>query len=133
MERLDNYEVLPSGMKDYLSSYGHHISKNMYHWAVSMMRDKKGNHANASTKDEVMDLMKSYGVVINNAASYDVPYVYMMAKMDYLGSSIKDESSLLLYVKDYCDDVDGNPTRAFDELYVNLLAKGVGIDWEDML
>ena len=133
MERLDDYEVLPSGMEAYLSAYGHHISKRMYHWAVSMMRDSKGNHTNAVSKDEVMDKLKAYGVSVNRGASYDIPYVFMMAKMDYLGSSLKDESNLVQYVKDYVDDVDGNPTRAFDELYVNLCAKGIGIDWEDMM
>ena len=40
---------------------------------------------------------------------------------------------VMLYVKDYLDDVDGSSTRAFDELFAGLNAKGIGIDWEDML
>ncbi len=133
MERLDYYDVFPSGMEEYLSAYGHHISKNMYIWAVSKMRDRNGAKATPVGKDEIIGKMERVGIEINNGSSYDIPYVYMMAKMDYYGSSIKDEQSLMLYVKDYLDDVDGSPTRAFDELFAGLNAKGIGIDWEDML
>ena len=37
------------------------------------------------------------------------------------------------YVKDYIDDPDGNPTRAFDEFYVNCIAKGIDIPWGDVI
>ena len=36
-------------------------------------------------------------------------------------------------IYDYIDDPDGNQTRAFDEFYVNCLAKGIDIPWEDMI
>lgn len=133
MDRLDYYDILPSGMDAYLSNYGHHISKRMYEWAVSMMKDRNGNGTRALTKDEICDTLKRNGVEVKRNRSYDVPYVYMMASMDYLGSSIRDEASLCLYVKDYLDDIDGSPSRAFDELHINLVAKGIPIDWEDML
>ncbi len=56
-----------------------------------------------------------------------------MAMSDFFGSSIKDEAHLALFVKDYTDDPDGNPTRAFDEFYINSIAKGVDIPWEDLI
>lgn len=132
-ERLDLFEKHPSGMDAYLSNYGYHISKPMYLWAVSMMRDRNGNKARAMTKDEADKLLESHGVVINHNKAYDVPYVLTMARMDYLGSSLADEAHLAKYVKDYLDDVDGSPTRAFDEFYVNTIAKGIPINWEDMI
>lgn len=41
--RLDNYEVKPSGMDNYLQNYGWHFSKKMCEWAVSMMKGREGN------------------------------------------------------------------------------------------
>ena len=133
MTRLDYYDILPAGMDAYLSNYGRHISKNMYHWAVSMMRDRKGEKAKAVTKDEVKRMFDPYGITIENDKAYDVPYVFMMAKMDYYGSSITDEAHLVKFVKDYLDDPDGSESRAFDELYVKTIALGIPIDWQDLI
>jgi hypothetical protein len=41
--RLDNYEVKPAGMDNYLQNYGWHFSKKMCEWAVSMMKGREGN------------------------------------------------------------------------------------------
>ena len=120
-------------MDAYLSNYGRHISKPMYKWAVSMMRDRNGNKANPMEKEEVMRILKANNVEVKNDYSYDVPYVFMMAKMDYFGSSIMEEARLARYVKDYLDDIDGSDSRAFDELYIKTVALGIPIDWEDIL
>lgn len=133
MDRLDYYDIRPAGMDAYLSNYGRHISKPMYLWAVSMMRDRNGKKAKPVEKDEVRKTLESYGAVVKNDRAYDVPYVYMMAKMDYFGSSIPDESHLAMFVQDYLDDPDGSDTRAFDELYVKTIALGIPIDWEDVI
>ena len=133
MDRLDYYDIRPAGMDAYLSNYGRHISKPMYLWAVSMMRDRNGKKAKPVEKDEVRKALESYGAVVKNDRAYDVPYVYMMAKMDYFGSSIPDESHLAMFVQDYLDDPDGSDTRAFDELYVKTIALGIPIDWEDVI
>ena len=78
--------------------------------------------------------MSSYGQKINRTDGYyDGIYVWCMATSDYMNSSILDEQHLALFVKDYIDDIDGNPTRAFDEFYINCVAKGVDIPWEDMI
>lgn len=133
MERLDYFDILPAGMNAYLSYYGYHISKPMYLWAVWMMRDRDGKKAKPMEKDEVMSILKANGVEIENNKAYDVPYVFMMAKMDYYGSSITDEAHLSKYVRDYLDDKDGSKTRAFDELYAKTIALGIPIDWQDMI
>jgi hypothetical protein len=133
MERLDYYDIRPAGMDAYLSSYGRHISKPMYLWAVSMMRDRDGRRLKPMEKSEVRDLLKSYGVTVENDKGYDAPYVLMMAKADYFGSSISDDAHLTLYVKDYLDDKDGSPTRAFDELYTKTIAMGIPVDWPDLI
>ena len=133
MERLDYYEMRPSGMDAYLSNYGRHISKQMYLWAVSQMRDRNGGKMKPIEKEDVKNMLASYNMEIENNKAYDVPYVMSMAKADYYGSSIEDERHLVKFVKDYLDDKDGSETRAFDELYVKTIAMGIPIDWEDVI
>ena len=133
MERLDYYDILPAGMDAYLSNYGHHFSKPMYLWAVSLMRDKNGDKSKPMAKEEAEKFLSSHGVSVENAKGYDVPYVLMMAKMDYYGSSLIDEAHLARFVQDYLDDPDGPDTRAFDEFYVKTMALGIPIDWEDVI
>ena len=134
MNRLDYYDITPKGMDAYLSSHGRHFSKPMLEWAVFMMRDRKGAKLTAPEKKRVDETMKSYGIELKrDEGFYDPVYVWCMAKADYLGSSVSDETHLALFVKDYIDDPDGNPTRAFDEFYINCIAKGVDIPWEDMI
>jgi hypothetical protein len=134
MERLDYYDIMPAGMEAYLASHGHHFSKPMLEWAVSMMRSKSGSSEKVMDKAKFDNMMSVYGqTLIRKDGYYDGLYVLAMAKSDYFGSSITDEQHLAIYVKDYIDDVDGNPTRAFDEFYINCIAKGIDIPWEDMI
>ena len=134
MDRLDYYDIMPAGMEAYLSNHGRHFSKPMLEWAVSLMKDRKGNTPNVTEKKVFDDLMKAYGQQLKRTEGfYDGPYVWAMATSDYLGSSISDEQHLAKYVSDYIDDVDGNATRAFDEFYINCIAKGIDIPWKDLI
>lgn len=133
MARLDTYEKRETGMDRYLSQYGFNFSKKMYEWAVSMMRDRNGNKMQTVEKEPLMNMLKTNGVSVENDKGYNIPYVYVMAKADYMGSSISDEAHLARFVKDYCDDPDGSPTRAFDEFYAKTIALGIPIIWEDLL
>ena len=134
MDRLDYYDITPKGMDAYLSAHGHHFSKPMLEWAVSMMKNKKGDRQSVPEKKKVDEKLNSYGVELSrDKGYYDSVYVWCMAKSDYYGSSIEDEMHLAKYVKDYIDDPDGNPTRAFDEFYVNCIAKGIDIPWGDII
>ena len=134
MDRLDFYDITPKGMDAYLASHGHHFSKPMLEWAVSMMRDRMDKKVAVPEKKDLDDIMMSYGIELNrDKGYYDPLYVWCMAKSDYMGSSISDDAHLALFVKDYIDDKDGNPTRAFDEFYINCIAKGVDIPWADVI
>ena len=134
MDRLDYYDILPKGVDAYFASHGHHFSKAMYEWAVGMMKDRNGKKVQPVEKKNLDELLKSYGIDLERKEGYYDPlYVWCMAKADYYGDSITDELHLALYLRDYIDDPDGNKTRAFDEFYVNCVAKGVDIPWEDMI
>lgn len=134
MERIDYYEILPKGLDAYLASHGHHFSKPMLEWAVGMMKDRNGKKVSLIERKELDEKMSAYGVKINRTEGYyDPVYVYCMAMADYFGYSITDEIRLVMFIKDYTDDIDGNPTRAFDEFYINCIAKGIDIPWEDLI
>ena len=134
MNRMDYYDILPKGMDAYLSNHGHHFSKPMLEWAVSMMKDRDGKKVQMIDKKKVDELLDAYGVKLKRTEGYyDPVYVYLMAKSDYFGSSITDEIRMAYFVKDYIDDPDGNDSRAFDEFYINCMAKGIDIPWEDII
>lgn len=131
---MDYYDILPRGMDAYFSVHGHHFSKPMLEWAVSMMRDRGGKKLQLIDKPQFDMLMRNHGIELErNEGFYDSLYVFMMAKSDYLGSSITDDAHLMRFIKDYIDDPDGNETRAFDEFYINCCAKGIDFPWEDLI
>lgn len=137
-QRLDTYDDMPSGMRKYLSMYGWHFSNNMFDWAVSMMKVKdtstgKEKRLESMSKDAVYDMLKKYGVKIENDNGCDVAYVANMAKADYFKSSITDELHLALFVKDYIDDTDGYNGLPFTRFVADCIGKGTPIMWLDML
>lgn len=134
MDRLDYYDILPRGMEAYLSTHGRHFSKHMLEWAVGMMKDRDGKKVKPIETERLAKIFRDYDVEVDRTEGYyDPVYVWCMATADYFGSSIEDEEHLARFVKDYMDDRDGNPARAFDEFYINCIAKGVPIPWEDMI
>ncbi len=135
--RLDARDVFPSGMEEYLAAYGWHFSKKMCDWATSNMykTDSAGkrNYISSYDKDFVDDMLKRYGIKLENKFGYDYVFVANMAKADYLGSSITDEQHLAMFIKDYVDDKDGYPELPFTRFYADCVGSGVPISWEDML
>lgn len=133
MARLDSYDRLPSGMREYLSFNDYHFSKPMYMWAVSMMRDRNGSKVEPMTKESVMEILKRNNVEIEKDMGYDIPFVFMRKKTDSLGGSIPDEAHLAVAVKEFFTDKDGYDTMAFDEFLTKLNALGIPVDWTSML
>ena len=120
-------------MQEYLGEYGYRFNKRLYHFAVSLMRNHKGEKMQPWDLEKVDEFLKGNGVTLKNKVGYDHAYVLMMAMSDYYGSSIPDERHLAMYVSDYQDDPDGSPTRAFDEFYIKTVAMGIPIFWDDMI
>lgn len=133
MDRMDIYEMMPSGMNEYLSYYGWHFSKKLCEHAVKKMTDRQGKKITPYTKEQVEALMKQHNIQLENNEGYDAVYVANMAKADYLGSSITTEQHLMLFVKDFLDDKDGSKTKALDHYYADCIAGGKVILWEDMM
>ena len=107
---LDIYDDMPSSMKRYISNYGWHFNRKAYEYATKFMKrlDASTNmkvKVVPYTKQEVDNILTTHNVYVSNKIMYDYVFIATMCKADYLGSSIKDESHLALYVKDTIDDV----------------------------
>ena len=133
MARLDDYEIHPDGMDEYLQNYGYHFSKKMCEWAVSKMRDRNGRRVQMRPKQAIDDMFKGYGIMIENDNGYDSVFSFHMALSDYVGSSIVDELAAARYVKDTIDDKDGYDGIVFCRFIADCNGKGVPIIWEDMI
>lgn len=132
MERMDIYEMKPAGMEAYLRNYGWHFSKKMYEFAVSRMKDKNGREIQLIDKNNFDLIMKNNSLDIKYNG-YDALYVYCMAKADFWGSSLTTEASVMKFVSDYIEDVDGYEGVAFTRFYADCIANGTVILWEEML
>ena len=139
MERasLSQYEEYPKEMLVYMRHYGPHFNRKMFEFAVSQMtyedEDGKEKSVTPYTKDEISNLLNMHGVEVRRNQLYDAAYVATMCKADFLGSSIKDEKHLALYVKDVIDDIDAPDGLVFNRWYADMCYKGIAIDWEAML
>lgn len=135
--RLDSRDKLPSGMKEYLSSYGWHFSKKMFEWAASGMYKKSPNgnknYISVLSKETVDDILKKNSIKLENKFGYDYVFVANMCLADYMGSSIEDERHLALFVKDYVDDPDGYEELPFTRFYADCIGSGIPINWEDVI
>ena len=138
MSRLDANYRFPSGMQEYLDTYGWNFSKKMCEWAVKQMKRKnpqtqKEEPLEMLDKDKLDEMLKKYNIALQNDNGYNAVYAANMARADYFKSSIADEQHLALFVKDYIDDTDGYPTLAFTRFYADCIGKGCVIPWEDVL
>ena len=136
--RLDNYGAYPSGMREYLSTYGWHFSKKMCEWAVSRMyKDGEENKPEQAipnyTRERVDLLLKRFNLKLEKNKGYDDVYVANMCKFDFLGSSIDNEMRLAQFIKDYIDDADAYEGMPFTRFYADCIGSGTPIMWEDMI
>lgn len=135
--RLDSRDKFPSGMEEYLSQNGWHFNKKLCEWAVGKMKKKnqlnKFDKITPYTKENLDSMMSANGITIDNNVGYDALYVLNMAKADFHGTSITEESRLARYVKDYLDDPDGYDGIAMTRFYADCIGKGEIIPWEDVI
>ena len=133
MDRLDYYDILPSGMDAYLSNYGWHFSKKMCMWAIKNMRDRNDRPLNMLSYEQIDNLLATYGVKLSNDKGYDKVFVAHMCISDFKGSSVPNDEQVAKYVKDVLDDKDGYEGIAFSRFLADCNGKGVPIIWEDMI
>jgi hypothetical protein len=130
---LDSYEMIPEEQRAYLMNYGKNFNEKMCRFAVSMMRDRKGNKVEMVKKDDLEKKLKENKIEIENDVMYNGVYVYAMCMADFMGSSIEDEKHALLYVKDYIDDPDAADGQVFNRFFADCVNAGIPIDWAEMI
>lgn len=132
---FDIWDNIPRDMRIYLQNFGMNFNDKLCEFAVSKMRDSKGEKKNPIGKEKVKELLTKYGVSLKNDNGYNSTYVVNMAMNDYYGSSIKNENDLALFVKDFIDDEDANvgTEKPFRYFFAMCMGQGVVIDWNEMI
>lgn len=127
------YDTMPEEQRAYYMNYGKNFNEKMCRFAVSMMRDRKGNRVEIMKKEDLEKKLKENNIEVENDVMYNGVYVMAMVKADFMGSSIEDEKHALLYVKDYIDDPDAADGQVFTRFYASCVNAGIPIDWSEML
>ncbi len=130
---FDVYDNIPEDMKVYLQNYGFNFSEKMCKWAVSMMKTENGD-ITPMGREEVMALLKKYGITLEKDNGYNSTYIANMCRADYLGKSVPNEQYLAMFVKNFIDDFDYPSTeKAFRHFFGDMMGMGKVINWKDMI
>jgi hypothetical protein len=128
---LTQYDEYPQEMLIYMRNYGPHFNRKLFEFAVDNMTtiiDGEEKKIKPYSKEEVANILQLQGVTVKRNQLYDAAYVANMCKADFLGSSIKDEKHLALYVKDVIDDIDANDGIVFNRWYADMSYSGIAVD-----
>jgi len=136
---LDIYDdYRPKAMTAYLRHNAWNFNKKACEYAVKDMRKLnpatgKKESIEPLTKEKVDELLERYNVKLEHNKGYNATFIANMCVADYYKSSIPDEQHLALYIKDVIDDPDNEGGNVFRKWYVDCIAKGEPVDWEDLL
>lgn len=134
---LDIYDDMPKPMKRYIAHFGWHFNKAAFQDAIKKMwkEDAAGRRIKIEykSKEQVEEILKKHGIDLKYNTLYDAAYTYHMVMADYMGVSVDDERHVALSVKAIIDDPDKHGGNVFRHWYVDMVADGEGIDFEDYL
>jgi len=129
----DTLELVPQEYRRYLRKHGRHFSKKLCDFAVGRMSKEDGEAITPLSKREVEEMLKEFGVKVENAREYDHVFVANMGLADYLGDSVPDMEHLARYVKNVIDDPDGYEGIAFGRWFADVCNMKVEVPWEECL
>lgn len=137
-QALDIYDDFPMEMKAYLRNNGWNFNKKACEYAVKLMKKmnsstKKLEPIETYTKEQVDEMLKKYGVTLENNVGYNYVFVANMGKADFFKSSIPDEAHLALFIQDYIDDPDAGDGIVFRRWYATMVGNGELVDWSEIL
>lgn len=135
---LDLYEPRPKSQVAYLNENGWHFNNAALAFAVSLMRRKnpatgKLERLPMMKEEEVNELMKKYGITLENNIGKDHVYVANKAKYCYFKSSIPDEKSLALYIKNEVDSIMSSDGTIMREWVAKLKGNGIPVPWRQLV
>lgn len=129
---MDDWIQTPS-KEVYLAENGWHFNKKANDYAVYFLKDRNKKPIKPLSKEEVDDLLKKHGVVLEKNKGWDYVYAANMAKSDMDGSPLSDDKSIAAYVKVLIDDADAADGEVMACWYVKMLFRHIPIDWEMFL
>lgn len=119
--------------RKYLRLYGPHFTKELCDFAVSLMKDEKGE-ITPITKKQLEEKLKAQNITLQYDVMHDAVYVANMCKADYLGSAIPDSDyNLCMYVKRTIDDPDGYDGQPFNRWLSDIEGMHIHIDWSEFV
>ncbi len=129
---------MPKGMRSYLRSYGYNFNRKACEFAVKKMRrlnpaTGKKEPIDAMGKEQVEELLQKHNIKLEHNEGHNFVYAANMVRADYWKSSIKDEAGMAQMIKDIIDDTDNPGGNLFRKFLADADAKGMVIDWEDIL
>ena len=84
-------------------------------------------------KSKFEELLKKYNITLQYDELYDGVFVYSMAMSDFFESSLPTEKEVMIFVKDYVDDVDKSEGFIFNRWVADMYLEGRAIDWDDFI
>ena len=119
--------------RKYLRLYGPHFTKELCDFAVSLMKDDKGE-ITPITKKQLEEKLKAQNITLQYDVMHDAVYVANMCKADYLGDAIPNsDRNLCMYVKKTIDDPDGYDGQPFNRWLSDIRGMHVPVDWSDFV
>lgn len=119
--------------KEYLKQYGHHFTKKLCDFAVSMMETDSGQ-LTPFTKQQIDEKLAQTNTKLQYNKLYDYVYVANMCKADFLGESVpNDDIHLCKYIKGVVDDPDGYDGQIFNRWISDMEGMRIPIDWSEFI
>lgn len=119
--------------RKYLRLYGPHFTKELCDFAVSLMKDEKGE-ITPITKKQLEEKLKAQNITLQYDVMHDAVYVANMCKADYLGIAMPDSDyNLCMYVKRTIDDPDGYDGQPFNRWLSDIEGMHIPIDWSEFV
>lgn len=119
--------------KKYKELYGHHFTKRLCDYAVSLMQNEQGSFQ-PFTKEQIEQKLKSQNITLQYNKLYDFVYVANMCKADFLGKSVpNDDMHLCIYIKNVIDDPDGYDGQVFDRWLSDAKGMHIPVDWSEFV
>ena len=116
----------------YMEAYQGHFSRKLASWAIGnmvMRETDKIKPVSRRSLDDVMEILRSNGVDIQDECTYDAWYLYHMSIADYPKTMTSDKQRSLFVEETLCDP-DGDPTNTLACFVAKMCNAGKPIHWE---
>lgn len=128
------YDYIQTPAKEmYIAENGWHFNQAACEYAVQYLKGRDMKPIKPYSKEEVDELLKKNGVVLENNKGFDYVYVANMAKSDMDGSPLSDDRSIASYVKIVIDDVDAAEGEVMGCWYTKMIFRRNPVDWMTFL